>query len=120
MKTIYVMFSSTHKTTGRFIRAVTQFDYNHVSVGFNPTSDTWYSFARRVRSNPWSGGFVKETWSRLCDGGDISVCICSLDNVTGDLRSEGVDGGILPREGRRGRSRRCRVDQKEGYAGKTK
>lgn len=79
MKTIYVMFSSTHKTTGRFIRAVTQFDYNHVSIGFSPTSDTWYSFARRVRSNPWSGGFVKETWSRLCDGGDIPVCICSLD-----------------------------------------
>lgn len=43
-----------------------------------------------------------------------------LDNVTGDLRSEGVDGGILPGEGRRGRSRRCRVGQKEGYAGKTK
>ena len=79
MKRVYVMFSSTHKATGQFIRAVTRFEYNHVSIGFSPTIDTWYSFARRFRSNPWSGGFVIETWSRLCDGGDIPVCICSCD-----------------------------------------
>lgn len=77
MKTIYVMFSTTHTGAGSLIRKVTGFKYNHVSIGFDPQSDIWYSFARVNRALPLTGGFVKESHYRLCDGGDISVCVCA-------------------------------------------
>lgn len=76
MKTVYILFSKTHTRTGTLIRKVTGFDYNHVSIGFDPKSDTWYSFARVNRALPLTGGFVKESHFRLCDGGDIPVCVC--------------------------------------------
>lgn len=77
MKTIYVLFSSTNTCVGSVIRKITRFSYNHVSIGFDLHSDVWFSFARFNRHLPTVGGFVKETHLRLCDGGDISVCVCA-------------------------------------------
>lgn len=69
MKHIYVTVTATPCFTGRFIRTVTNSNYNHVSISFEPTLKELYSFARRYKSTPFCGGFVKESPRRYRHGG---------------------------------------------------
>ena len=58
---IFVIFSSTPLKIGKFIRAITNNKYNHVSISLDPTFQTMYSFSRFYKHIPFYGGFVKES-----------------------------------------------------------
>jgi len=72
MEHIYVAITATPCFTGRFIRAITNSNYNHVSICFEPTLREMYSFARRYRSTPFCGGFVKESSNRYRQNGRVA------------------------------------------------
>lgn len=64
-KYIYVMFSSTPFKMGKFIRKITNYEFNHVSVCLHTKEMTMYSFARIFKGHPFYGGFVKESSARF-------------------------------------------------------
>ncbi len=79
MPELYVMFSHTNTSIGKMIRTVTGGEYNHVSISLDDDLSTCYSFARHNKYNAFTGGFVAEDASRLCDGGDdIKVLVCRV------------------------------------------
>lgn len=59
-KYLYVLFSATPYRMGRFIRAITGDEFNHVSIGTKEDMTNLYAFARRFYRTPFYGGFVKE------------------------------------------------------------
>lgn len=75
-KNLYVVFSATPYRMGRAIRAVTHFEYNHVSLALSETG-ALYSFARKYGNVPLCGGFVEESPLRYRNRGRrarIYVC----------------------------------------------
>lgn len=72
MKYIYAAVTATPCFTGRFIRTVTNSDYNHVSLCLDPKLEEMYSFARRYKSTPFCGGFVRESSNRYKQNGRIA------------------------------------------------
>ena len=76
---IYVVFTSTPYKTGTFIRAVTRYPYNHVSVSLDPEVKTLYSYARHYKNAPFYGGFVRESVLRYRnDGKTALIKVCAL------------------------------------------
>lgn len=75
-KYLYMIMSSTPNKLGAFIRSMTGFHYNHVSLclGINSESETFpfYSFARYYQNAPFYGGFVKESIQRYKNFGKYS------------------------------------------------
>lgn len=69
MKNLYIVISRTHTTIGWFIRKMTGYQYNHVSVSFNQNLVPLYSYARYHRNHPFYGGFVEESWLRYIQKG---------------------------------------------------
>lgn len=69
MKNLYIVISRTHTTIGWFIRKMTGYQYNHVSVSFNQNLIPLYSYARYHRNHPFYGGFVEESWLRYIQKG---------------------------------------------------
>ena len=69
MKNLYIVISRTHTTIGWFIRKMTGYQYNHVSVLFNQNLVPLYSYARYHRNHPFYGGFVEESWLRYIQKG---------------------------------------------------
>lgn len=63
-KYVYIVLSSTPCKLGKFIRVMTHYTYNHVSVSLTPTLDDMYSFARHYKQTPLCGGFVNESHLR--------------------------------------------------------
>lgn len=83
-KYIYLIFSRTNNKMSRFIRTVTNYDYNHVSVSLSPWLDPMYSFARRHKDTPFYGGFVKESPSRFIQGdttATIKICAIPVSRI---------------------------------------
>lgn len=77
---LYVMISRTETGMAKFIRTLTQYPYNHVSLTMDPTLRTWYSFARYHKDAPFYSGFIKEPVERFYDEtGDASVRIFRLE-----------------------------------------
>lgn len=73
---LYIMLSETNTGIGRFIRSISRFQYNHVSVTTDPSLRSWYSFARYHQDAPFYSGFIKEPVERfLADSGDANVRI---------------------------------------------
>lgn len=75
-KNLYIVFSATPYRMGRAIRAVTHFEYNHVSLALSETGSL-YSFARKYGNVPLCGGFVEESPLRYRNRGRrarIFVC----------------------------------------------
>lgn len=60
-KYLYVVLSSTPCKLGKFIRLMTHYTYNHVSVSLTASLDNLYSFARHYKQTPLCGGFVNES-----------------------------------------------------------
>ena len=60
-KFIYPIVISSPFGTGRFIRAVTKFTYNHAGIAFSPDVCSFYSFSRLYKKATFYGGFVKES-----------------------------------------------------------
>ena len=76
---MYVMFSATDCSVGRFIRRMTRSKYNHVSVSFDPDMQSLYSFARYHESAPFYAGFVEESLMRYqLSGKQASVKVCRI------------------------------------------
>lgn len=78
---IYVVFTSTPCGVGRFLRTVTRYHYNHVSVSMEPGLTPLYSFARYYKNAPFHGGFVRESLLRYQNGdrcADVLVCAVPL------------------------------------------
>ena len=82
MKYIYVTITATPCFTGRFIRTITNSNYNHVSLCFEPTLKELYSFARRYKSTPFCGGFVKESANRYKQKGRVAKLLLHKIPVT--------------------------------------
>lgn len=72
MEYIYVAITATPCFTGRFIRTITNSAYNHVSICFEPSLREMYSFARRYKSTPFCGGFVRESSNRYRQKGRVA------------------------------------------------
>ena len=75
-KYLFLILSSTPNKLGAFIRSMTGFHYNHVSLCLNINSDDdsipMYSFARYYQNAPFYGGFVKESIQRYKNFGKYS------------------------------------------------
>lgn len=71
-KYLYVLFSATPYRMGRFIRAVTGDEYNHVAIATEEDLSNLYAFARRFYVTPFYGGFVREHPCRYRHKGQIS------------------------------------------------
>lgn len=69
MKNFYIVISRTYTTIGWFIRKMTGYQYNHVSVSFNQDLVPLYSYARYHQKYPFYGGFVEESWLRYIQKG---------------------------------------------------
>lgn len=79
-KDLYVMISRTETGIAKFIRTLTQYPYNHVSLTMDPTLRTWYSFARYHKDAPFYSGFIREPVERfLAETGDANVRIFRLE-----------------------------------------
>ena len=74
-KHLYLVFSATPYRMGRAIRAVTHFEYNHVSLALSETGSL-YSFARKYGNVPLCGGFVEESPLRYRNcGRRARICV---------------------------------------------
>lgn len=78
-KYLYVVFSITPFAIGKFIRFVTRYNYNHVSVGLTSDLSELYSFARFFKNAPLHGGFTHESLLRFENKGKYaSIKICAI------------------------------------------
>ncbi len=76
MKNMYIIISKTNTKMGRFIRTITQYEYNHVSLALNNELSPMYSFARYHQNRAFIGGFVEESWLRyLLPNKDVDVIV---------------------------------------------
>lgn len=60
-KNIYILLSKTNTKMGKFIRYMTKYNYNHVSVSLDENFKEIYSFSRYYENTPFVGGFVVES-----------------------------------------------------------
>ena len=76
---LYLMISKTDTQLGRFIRSVSHFPYNHVSMSLDSSFHHWVSFGRYNREAPLYSGFITESPERyLAKGFDTEVRIFRL------------------------------------------
>mgnify|MGYP003304278512 CR=1 FL=1 len=76
---LYVMISQTDTAIAQFIRTLSRYPYNHVSMTLDPELRTWCSFARYHQDAPFYSGFIKEPVERfLAKTGDAHVRIFRL------------------------------------------
>lgn len=65
---------------GKFIRLITRYKYNHISLSLTPDLQKLYSFARYSLESPFVGGFVEETISRYFNAKTpVVVKICEIE-----------------------------------------
>ena len=76
-KYLYVVFEKTTLRTGKFIRRVTGFPYNHTGISVSPDIKPIYSFSRRYKDAPFYGGFVQESPLRLESNGKFAKIMIS-------------------------------------------
>lgn len=60
-KDIYIILSRTNTKMGKFIRFMTRYNYNHVSISLDDSFKEIYSFSRYYENTPFVGGFVVES-----------------------------------------------------------
>ncbi|QIK69723.1 hypothetical protein G7062_05175 [Erysipelothrix sp. HDW6C] len=59
---VYIVLSDTGSMLTRAIQLYTKSPYNHVSISFDETLNSLYSFGRKSPRNPFIGGFVEESF----------------------------------------------------------
>lgn len=59
-KKIYIILTYTGTVLSKVIRCYTKAEYCHVSIAFDESLNTMYSFGRLNPYNPFIGGFVEE------------------------------------------------------------
>ena len=60
MKNIYILLTATGTSFARFIRAVSNAPYSHVSISLDKECEQLYSFSRTYTNNPFLGSFQHE------------------------------------------------------------
>ncbi|MBQ8044069.1 MAG: hypothetical protein IJ272_08000 [Clostridia bacterium] len=60
MKKIYIILTQSGTLFSKTIRFFTGKPYNHASIGLNESLDEFYSFGRKIPTNPFIAGFVTE------------------------------------------------------------
>ena len=76
---LYVLFLLTPFGTGKLIRTVTGFPYNHTGLAFSSEIKYFYSFARYHKKAPFYAGFTKESVLRYNNKGKIAkIKVCAL------------------------------------------
>ena len=76
---LYVLFLLTPFGTGKLIRTVTGYPYNHTGISFSPELKYFYSFARYYRKTPFYAGFTRESVLRYDQNGKIAkIKICAV------------------------------------------
>ena len=58
---LYVLLTKTPLKTGKFLRKVTGYEYNHCSVSFDNNFKVLYSFSRKYKNSTFYAGLVKES-----------------------------------------------------------
>lgn len=58
---LYVLLTKTPLKTGKFLRSVTGYEYNHCSVSFDSDFKVLYSFSRKYKNSTFYAGLVKES-----------------------------------------------------------
>lgn len=59
---VYIVLTDTGSVLTKAIKFFTKAPYNHVSISLDPTFKTLYSFGRKRPRNPFTGGFVEESF----------------------------------------------------------
>lgn len=67
---LYVLLTKTPLKTGKFLRKMTNFEYNHCSISFDKNFREMYSFSRRHKSSTFYAGFAKESSLRYTTNKD--------------------------------------------------
>lgn len=76
---VYVVFSATPYRIGKWIRRLTDNNYNHVSISLDPELSQMYSFSRRHYKTPLWGGFCHESPARLRVRGETAkILLCRI------------------------------------------
>ncbi len=81
-KYLYVVFSTTPFKLGKFIRLITGYNYNHVSISLTKDLKKMYSFSRYFKNAPLHGGFTEESLLRYENKGKfakIKICAIPID-----------------------------------------
>ena len=79
---LYVVFSTTPFKIGKFIRLITGYNYNHVSISLTKDLKKMYSFSRYFKNAPLHGGFTEESILRYENKGKsakIKICAIPVD-----------------------------------------
>lgn len=58
---LYVLLTKTPLKTGKFLRRVTGYEYNHCSLSFDSDFKVLYSFSRKYKNSTFYAGLVKES-----------------------------------------------------------
>lgn len=75
----YVALLLTPFNTGKFIRMVTGYKYNHAAISLSPDMKMLYSFSRHYKDAPFYAGFTKESILRYKHNGEIAFMqICAV------------------------------------------
>lgn len=64
MKEIYIILSHSGTIISKIIKIYTRARYSHVSIGFDPDLNEFYSFGRKKIDTPIGGGFIIEGKNR--------------------------------------------------------
>ncbi len=60
MKSLYILLTRSDSCVSRIIGLLTADNYTHVSISFDPSLSTMYSFARKRVRTPLPAGMIKE------------------------------------------------------------
>ncbi|GFZ87854.1 hypothetical protein GCM10010978_29520 [Compostibacillus humi] len=81
-KKIYILLTDTKTVLGRIIKLYTKKPYSHASIAFDLELDEVYSFGRKMPSNPFIGGFVRENiTSKLFLNARCAIYSCEVSET---------------------------------------
>lgn len=60
MKKVYIVLTQSGTLFSQFLRCITGKPYNHASIALDESLDEFYSFGRKIPTNPFIAGFVTE------------------------------------------------------------
>lgn len=84
-RTIYILLTNTGSLFSTAIGYYTKQEYNHVSIVLEDDFTAIYSFGRKHRKNPISGGFVNEVETQIYNHFDGTSCIVLKKEVSVDI-----------------------------------
>lgn len=70
---LYVLLTKTPLKTGKFIRRITGYEYNHCSVSFDRNFNSLYSFTRKYKSATFYACLVNESSLRYKENTKVKI-----------------------------------------------